>query len=372
MMKKLMVAIGALCLVVGLAVGYGTVSAQAAEPVSVGLIVNLTGTDVKTSVELMRGVEIGVEEINASGGINGRPLKLIVEDSEYRQQAALDAATKLYEVDQVEVALMFGGSSLMIPVAKMVEQKGKLLINTSSSSPKLGEFKGTLYSLLPLDDMIGKKLGNWVAEKGVKTASVVVPNNTFGVGLMNSMIAGFEEKGGKILRKVAYTEGQPDYRADIQTVVQSNPEGIFSAGYGDDTRTIFKNARQLGLEATWYAAYPEIFVVENEKWMEGRLMGIDNAGTSLKSAKAVKAKYKAKYTENPYAHVFYGYDAIWVVALAMRQGGVSAGDIRANLMKVVETFDGATGKVKWDDRGQRINPPTDFTKFTGGKFEIVK
>ena len=101
-------------------------------------------------------------------------------------------------------------------------------------------------------------------------------------------------------------------------------------------------------------------------------MGIDNAGTSLKSAKAVKAKYKAKYTENPYAHVFYGYDAVWVVALAMRQGGVSAGDIRANLMKVVETFDGATGKVKWDDRGQRIDPPTDFTKFTGGKFEIVK
>jgi branched-chain amino acid transport system substrate-binding protein len=124
-------------------VGVGTMEAPAQqasdEPIAVGLIANLTGPDVASSLNMTRGVEMAVEEINAAGGVDGRPLELITEDSEYRPQEALNAATKLYEVDGVEAAIVFGGSSLMIPVAELAQQKGKVLINTSSSSPKLGE-----------------------------------------------------------------------------------------------------------------------------------------------------------------------------------------------------------------------------------------
>jgi len=338
--------------------------AVAADPVTVGVIANLTGSDVKSSEQMVRGVELAVAELDAAGGIGGRPLKLIVEDSEYKTQEALNAATKLYDIDKVDAAIMFGGSSLMLAVAPIAKEKGKVLINTSSSSPKLGGFPGTLFSILPLDDIVGKELGTWIAGKGVKTVAFVVPNNTFGTGLMDASAAAFEAAGGKIVSKVTYTEGQPDYRADLQQLVALKPDAIVTAGYGDDSRTVFKNARALGLDMPWYAAYPSILTVDDPAWMNGRLLGVDNGGLSGQKAKDIAAAYAKKYGAEAMPHVFYGYDAMMVLAKALAAGG----DLSAALPKAIENYAGATGAITWDERGQRIDPPIDFIVFKDGAF----
>lgn len=244
--------------------------------------------------------------------------------------------------------------------------------NTSSSSPKLGEFPGTIYSILPLDDIMGKALGEWVAERGVKTAAFVVPNNTFGVGLMEAAAAAFEAKGGTVGRKVAYTEGQPDYRADLQTVVDAKPDAVITAGYGDDSRTIFKNARLLGLEAPWYAAYPTIFSIDDPAWTSGRFFGVDNGGPQLESAQELRKKYDAKFDDEPTSHVFYGYDATMVLAKAMETGGTDAEAIKAALPEVVKSYEGATGPIVWDERGQRTDPPVEYLEYKDGAFQLMK
>ena len=216
------------------ALGLGSLGSAMADDIPIGVIANLTGQDVNTSVQMVRGVQIAADEINKAGGVNGKTIKLIVEDSEYKTQEALTAATKLYEVDKVPAAIMFGGSSLMIAVAELAKQDGKVLLNTSSSSAKLGDYPGTLFSILPLDDIVGKALGEYVAKKGVKSVATIVPNNTFGLGVANAAGEAFKAAGGKVVKSVAYTEGQPDYRADVQSVVAAAPEAIISAGYGDD------------------------------------------------------------------------------------------------------------------------------------------
>ncbi|MBN8997508.1 MAG: ABC transporter substrate-binding protein [Rhizobiales bacterium] len=343
-----------------------------AEDITIGVIANLTGQDVNTSVQMARGVEIAADEINKAGGIGGKTIKLIVEDSEYKTQEALTAATKLYDVDKVPAVIMFGGSSLMIAVAELAKQEGKVLINTSSSSAKLGDYPGTLFSILPLDDILGKELGKYIAKKGIKTVATVVPNNTFGLGVADAAGAAFKEAGGKVVKSVAYTEGQPDYRADMQSVVAAAPEAIISAGYGDDSRTIFKNARELGLNVPWFAAYPSIFTVENDAWMNGKLSGVDNGGYSNDTGKAVLAAYKAKWPgEEPLAHIYYGYDALKVLAAAMAKVGEDPKAIAAELPNAVKGYVGATGAIAWDDRGQRIDPPLDLIEYKDGKFETV-
>jgi branched-chain amino acid transport system substrate-binding protein len=345
---------------------------SAEEPINVGVIANLTGTDVKSSVDMVRGVELGVEKINAAGGIKGRPLKLIVEDSEYRPQAGLDAATKLFDVNKVDAAVVFGGSSITIPIAEMAAPKGKIILNTSASSSKLGNYAGTVFSTLPLDDIVGKALGDYVAGKGVKTAVFIVPNNTFGTGLMNAATAAFEARDGKVLRKVVYTEGQPDYRADIQAVLQAKPDAIMTAGYGDDTRTIFKAARELGIAAPWYAAYPSIFYVENEQWMNGKLAGVDNGGLDAPIGQQIKQAYADKYKGDPLPHYYYAYDAITLLAKAMIAAGTDPAAIRAALPEAAKGYDGATGHIEWDSRGQRINPPMDYFEYKDGKLQLIR
>jgi len=361
-----------LAAVAAAALATAAIGSARAEDITIGVIANLTGQDVNTSVQMARGVEIAADEINKAGGIGGKTIKLIVEDSEYKTQEALTAATKLYDVDKVPAVIMFGGSSLMIPVAELAKQEGKVLINTSSSSAKLGNYPGTLFSILPLDDIVGKELGKYVAKKGVKTVATIVPNNTFGLGVADAAGAAFKDAGGKVVKSVAYTEGQPDYRADVQSIVAAAPEAMISAGYGDDSRTIFKNARELGLNVPWYTAYPSIFTVENEGWMNGKLSGVDNGGYSNETGKAVLAAYKAKWPgEEPLAHIYYGYDAMKVLAAAMTKAGAEPKAIAMALPQVVKGYVGATGAIVWDERGQRIDPPLDLIEYKNGKFETV-
>lgn len=352
------------------AIGTAPVLAQSGEPIKVGVIANLTGSDVRTSQDLVRGIELAAEAVNADGGVDGRPIDLVVEDSQYNTQEALNAASKLYDVDNVDVALMFGGSSLTLAVAPIAQEKGKILINTSSSSPKLGEFPGTLFSILPLDDIMGKELGDYIFAEGVSSVAFVVPNNTFGTGLMDATAAAFEAAGGEVVAKIAYTEGQPDYRADLQQLLRAKPEAIVTAGYGDDSRTVFRNAQALGLDQTWYAAYPTILSMDDPEWMSGRFKGIDNGGTSGAKAETLAEDYVAAYGDDaePLPHVFYGYDGLMVVARAMKAGGA----LSEALPEAVKDYEGATGSVTWDERGQRIDPPVDIVSFEDSEFKVIE
>jgi branched-chain amino acid transport system substrate-binding protein len=340
-------------------------------PISIGVIANLTGSDVPSSVDMVRGVQLAADKVNAAGGIKGRQIKLITEDSEYRPQAGVEAATKLFDVEQVPAAIVFGGSSVTLPIAEMAAPKGRIILNTSASSAKLGNFPGTLFSTLPLDDIVGKELGIYAAKKGAKTAVFIVPNNTFGTGIMDAAAASYTAAGGKVLRKIIYTEGQPDYRPDLQPLQTLKPDAIISAGYGDDTRTVFKAARELGVTAPWYVGYPSIFSVENADWMEGKLSGIDNGGLSGPVGTEIKAAYTKQFSGEPRPHYYYGYDAMMLLARAMQQAGTDTAAIKAALPTVVKDYVGATGKIEWDERGQRVNPPLDYFLYKGGKLETV-
>jgi branched-chain amino acid transport system substrate-binding protein len=353
-------------------IGCAPLVAWAADaPISIGVIANLTGSDVPSSVDMVRGVQLATDQINAAGGIKGKQIALIVEDSEYRPQAGMEAAIKLFDVNQVPAAIVFGGSSVTIPIAEMAAPKGLVILNTSASSSKLGNFPGTVFSTLPLDDIVGKELGIYAAKKGAKTAVFIVPNNTFGTGLMEAAAASYSAAGGKVLRKIIYTEGQPDYRPDLQPLQQDKPDAIISAGYGDDTRTVFKAARELGIIAPWYVAYPSIFTVEQPAWMEGKLSGIDNGGLSGPVGQQIKAEYTKKFSGEPRPHYYYAYDAMMLLAHAMQQGGTDSAGIKAALPMAAKGYAGATGKIEWDARGQRIDPPLDYFLYKGGKLETV-
>lgn len=294
------------------------------------------------------------------------------EDSQSQSQAAIDAAHKLIDVNKVDIILMFGGSNLMIPVADYAKTKGVVVINTASSSPQLANYPGTLFSILPLDSIVGKELGQFTYGRGFKKAAVIVPNDAFGLGLTDAAGQAFTAAGGTIATTDKYTPNQSDYRADLQTVINSNPDVIISAGYGDDTKLIFKQARELGMTTPWYVAYPTIFTVENPDWMNGKLFGVDDATLSLKGTGPVDDAYKAKFNETPPTpNAYYSWDGLQLVAAAMAMGCPTAADVAKNLPTAASTFNGITGKIEFDSSGQRINVPLDQLQYTGGKLQLI-
>ena len=260
-----------------------------AEDVTIGVIANLTGSDVPSSVDMVRGVQLATDRVNAAGGVKGKQIKLIVEDSEYQARPALDAATKLYRRRHgVPAAVVFGGSSVTLPIAEMAAQKGRVIMNTSASSAKLGDFPGTIFSTLPLDDIVGKELGIYAAKKGAKTAVFIVPNNTFGTGLMEAAAASFTAAGGKVLQRRSPTPRASPTTAPICRPLQQDKPGC------DRQRRLRRRHQARSLRpransasaAPWYVGYPSIFSVEDPAWMDGKLSGIYNGRPSGDACRA--------------------------------------------------------------------------------------
>src|SRR5690348_6437412 len=113
--------IAALAVVVVLAVGAaacGNSESGGSGPIKIGVIANITGPDTLNGRDSVRGITLAAEQINAAGGIDGRKLKLIIEDSEYKPASGVNAARKLIDVDHVTALISNAGSSVVVPFGK--------------------------------------------------------------------------------------------------------------------------------------------------------------------------------------------------------------------------------------------------------------
>ena len=349
-------------------------AASTGEPIPVGIISNLTGPETSSGVDMVRGVELAIEELNKTGGVNGRPLQGITEDAEYRPEKGVEAAHKLIDVNKVPVVLNVGGSGLMLPVGEYAQTQGVTLINTGASSPKLREIT-TLCSVVPLDDIVGKVLGEWAYNESYRSAVTVVPNNPYGIGVQDNAAIGFEDMGGKVVGKIAYIEAQADYRPEVQQIQNFAPDVILSASYGDDANLFLKQTHEAGLDMPWYVTYPTIINVHDAESANNRLFGLEPGWDLPEAQNFMNNIYGAKFEgppKTPWAN--YAYDGMMLVGLAMQQCGenVTGECIYQKMPEVAKTYQGVTGSIEFDEDCQRNNAPLVQMVYKDGELQLIK
>ncbi len=350
----------------------GNVAPQAlgaAGTVRIGAIANLTGPDPNMGEDMAHSVAQGLDEINASGGINGQKLEVIMEDGEYRPEAGVAAAHKLIDVNKVTLIIEEGGSGVLLPIAEYAKTKNVIVINVGASSPLIRRLKGTIFSVLGLDDVQGKYLAQWIYQKGFRKLATIDPNNPFGVELGKALAREFDKLGGKTVTDVNYEPNQADYRPDLQRVSDLHPDVIASGMYGDDSKLLFKQAQQIGLAVPWYCAYVTTVKIDDPSQAVGRLFGME-LGFNLPSAQKLRDKLIQRYGHAPTTpYGVYSYDGLWLAAIAMRKAGTDPNKLRNTLIQVAPTYSGATGKIILDADGQRENAPLEkLTMDKNGKF----
>jgi branched-chain amino acid transport system substrate-binding protein len=363
----LLAAVGMSTLLVGSSVAPQAFGA--AGTVRIGAIANLTGPDPNMGQDMAHAVQVGVEEINASGGINGQKLEVIMEDGEYRPEAGVAAAHKLIDVNKVRLLIEEGGSGVLLPIAEYAKTKNVIVVNVGASSPLIRRLKGTVYSVLGLDDVQGKYLAQWIYQKGFRKLVNMNPNNPFGVELGKAVSKEFERLGGKTLTSINYELNQADYRPDLQRISDLHPDVIASGMYGDDSKLLFKQSQQIGLTVPWYCAYVTTVKIDDPAQALGRLYGME-LGFNLPSAQKLRDTLVKRFGQPPTTpYGIYAYDGLWLSALAIRQAGTDPNKLRTVLPKVAPTYVGATGKIILDADGQRENAPLEkLTMDKDGKF----
>lgn len=350
-----------------MAVGH---TAAAQDTVQMGAVLSLTGANATVGEDVRRAVELAVDQINAKGGVLGKPFSVIVEDSGGNTTTALNAARKLVTVDKVPVIIGEYSSGITLPMAQYIVKEGVNHINVASTSVKIRDLGEPAFNLIGLEDLGNKFSSRDVIDLGMHKVGIIAPNNAYGQGVVEGFRKEYEALGGEIVSEVLYTAGQSTYRRELQQMARAKPDGYVYTAYGQESAVINREAYELGLrQQPWYAILISMSlsdtpanIAEGQLGMEvGSVYGPEGEAYALAFAQRYKEGMKTSYTG-------YAYDAVTMTAAAIEKAGsTDVAAVTDALKELGKGWDGVTGKIVFDDDRQRLDPPYARLKSENGK-----
>ena len=385
MIKKILLVLVALSLLIPV-----TACAAEEKTIKIGIVLELTGDLGFMGENMLNGARMAVEEINAAGGVLGKPVELLEEDGATDPDQGFDRVKKLVEVDGVQVIvgpMITPTSELSIPYAKTHKIP---LITMSATGVPLSELEGTewYFRTCLRDDAQGLVLAGIIMDKGYTRLATIVLDNTYGIGLEEYTVDGLEAAGweGEHVQSIQYDITKKDYRSELEIISASNPDVVLAVTYGSDGIIIFKQALDMGLdEIAWLGCdgnYGSGLFAEpsSAEFMEKAIVaGTRTIGTGPLYEQFVPA-YTAKFGGPPETYCDTTYDAVWAAAKAIEAAGVYDGQAIKDALVELE-FEGATGPISFNELGDRasgafevwevVEDPTTETGYANAQLEIV-
>lgn len=345
-----------------------------AEDVKIGAVLRLS-IGASDGIPAKRGIEIAVKEINAKGGIKGKPLTVVYEDSKDSPQAAVAAYQKLTSMDKVQVMIgpMMSGEALA--VAPIAARDGIVVITPTATSPKVSG--SGLYRGCTRIDKQAEALTKY-AKDVLKTTKVAIlySNEPYGKGCNDVFTKFFGDLGIPVVVAESFMVGDRDFSAQLTKIKQSQFDLIFIPGYLQETAPAISQARKAGITQTSMGVYGDMapkYIELAGKAAEGHVNGSEyNEEYNTPTNKKFKAEYYKTVKANPTdtSNIMFAaitYDMTKMVAKAIAEKGYTAEGIKGYL-NTVKGFDGVTGKLSFDSNGDVVKQGVYLFKVKNGKY----
>ena len=220
----------------------------------IGVMESLTGPGETYGTVINQSKEMAVAEINAGGGINGKQLVLVVEDSKCGAQDAITAYNKLTDVDGVKVILGTSCSGAMLGAAPLAEEDGVVLFSASATSPDIEDAGDYIFRTAINDAKLGVDAGNTMWADGVRTIATINESTDYAEGVQKTTVEQFLLRGGTVVAEEKYASDVTDFRTQLTKLFAENPDAVLLAAQSEFTGgTILKQARELGFTGTFYS-----------------------------------------------------------------------------------------------------------------------
>jgi branched-chain amino acid transport system substrate-binding protein len=345
-----------------------------AEDIQIGVAGPITGSNAAFGEQLTKGAQQAVADINAHGGVLGKQLSLNTGDDACDPKQAVAVAHQLVSKKVVFVDGDFCSSS-SIPASAVYHEEGVLQITPASTNPAFTEEAAknkwtNVYRTCGRDDAQGKVAGEYLAKnfKG-KAVAIVDDKSTYGKGLADETRKAMNNAGLKEAVNEQITAGDKDFSALISKLKQANVAAIYFGGYQTEAGLMVRQAKEQGLTAVLIGgdalATPEFWSITGAAG-EGSLMTFPPDPRNIPAAKeAVESFKKGGY--DPEGYTLYTYAAIQVFAQAAEKAkSVKLADLVKTLHS--ETFNTVVGPIKFDAKGDVLNPEYVFYVWKDGKY----
>jgi len=373
--KSRLILIAAMMLVIPLVTGCGLSDqkSKTKQKITIGVVIPLTGGTSYGGERVKSGVDLAVEEINNSGGIGGKEMVAIYEDSQCDPKLAVVAARKLKDIDKVSVVLgdwCSGGALAMAPILEESEVV-QLALGIAANLRDAGDY----IFRAPLGvEYHAKAMADYLVNKaGVKKLAILYINNEFGVSWEEFLKNYYQKAGGGIVLAEPFEQGAADFRTSLAKLDHSNAEAVFMVAM-NEYGPLLLQTKEMDIRQPRFAyatiEAQEILDVAGDAADGVIYTSPFDADSSSLDTQRYQEKYQAKYGKLSDYFAACSYDAAMLAARAMKVCGEDSSCIKEELYQV-KNYPGASGTINVDDHGDFILPVI-FKKIENGKFVFMK
>jgi branched-chain amino acid transport system substrate-binding protein len=334
-------------------------------PVKIGFIGPLTGDSSGMGADGQAGVQLAVQELNSAGGINGRQVVAIYEDGKCNGKDATTAATKLIDVDKVQVVVGGLCSSETLASAPLAEKAKVALISYASSNPSISQAGDYVFRVWPSDAGQGKAMADEIIKRGHHKVAVIYANTDYTLGLATAFKENFDKLGGVITAWETYESDAKDFRTQVTKARATKPDAIYFVSYPVDGGLLVKQLKQLKVDLPLFTSETfgskEAVEAAGTENAEGIVFATPKFDPNWPKAKEFLPKatqLKGSDLSIP-AIAADAYDAVYLIAEALKQKPEHepTGTIIKDFLYAVKDWEGAGGKLTIDSNG---DPLKDF------------
>jgi branched-chain amino acid transport system substrate-binding protein len=360
--------------------GGGT--AASGESIKVGGGFALTGDESALDLPAANGAKLAVQEINSAGGVNGRPIELVVHDTQYKMDVTAQVAKQFVEQDKVVAVVGFTDTDSVLASGPTIQGAGLPFITAGATSPKIPAQVGDLMFLACFGDNVQAAAG---AEYGFKTygknAYLLLDKGVEYTTLLAGYFkARFTELGGTIALEDQYDDKATDFSAQIAKVkaLPQQPDFYYIAAMPYNVGPVVKQFRDAGITGPIIGGdgydTPDLVSVagpaaENVFFTTHALMDKDGGTDGIK--KFIGA-YNSAYGHDPEnAFAALGYDAMYLLADALKRAGSTDAQAIKQAIEQTKGFAGITGAITFSADAHVPQKGVTIIGVKGGKFTLT-
>jgi len=330
--------------------------------IPIGCVLSLTSAPA-AGPNLLKAAQYAVDEINGRGGLDGKKLRLVVEDQGPSAATALYAIHKLVEEQKIQVMIGCDTSEAVLTAGPYLESKGVLLVSPSATSSALSDYSWSrwTYRSCPGDSLQGGIVSKLIKDKGYKKVAMLVQDTVYGKGIEE--VARDNLKGSaEIVALLRYDPAKLSYLSELNTIKEAGPDCVLYVGLYADGAVVYAQALKAGMDNIPWITVDGTYDMPLDKYLDAaRFMEKAVTGTvpvsDEQSAvyKTFAYNFKNTYQVAPTVYCDTTYDGVNMIAAALQKANTyNGGAIRDALQVIGNNYPGASGSITFDQSGERI------------------
>lgn len=340
------------------------------------IVIAVVGPFSQPRGESMRmAAELAKSEINARGGIDGRPIELVIRDDSASGEAAIRIAQSFYDDPRI-VAVIGHLTSVTTLAAAPIYNGGEdpvVEISPSASSPLVTQAGPWTFRVCPAEHTHGARLAEWAwSNMGMRQVAILYENTDYGRGVRGAFTDNFLRLGGRVVTQDPYLLGQPEVNPYLARLMAlPNVDGVMLAGSRAEGEVIIARMNALGIRIPLLAGDGMVGLERSADLQSSLNVSMmylpDQAGAKNQ---AFVASYRAAHGDRlPDHRGASTYDIMHLLARAFADGAMTRTEVQAYLATVGTTtpaYEGVTGTIAFDENGDVPGKPVVVGTARGG------